>query len=160
MNEKAERGAFSAHTVSRNSSLGARSDRGPAEKRHIYAGAVEFHAFGFEEAALERTMRFRDEQTSSSANNAVPGDALSTGASGHRVADRSRAAAQTQLPRKFTVRSDFAARDLLDQPIHRLPGHGLCVLRDRRIYRRDAENAERIGDGGSAKRAHTRICSL
>jgi hypothetical protein len=92
--------------------------------RHVDAGAVELYAFGFEQAALERAVRFGDEQASAGANNAMPRDASSAGASGHGIADRSRTSGKTQRTREFAISGDTAPGNLFYQPIDGLPGHG------------------------------------
>lgn len=103
--------------------------RGPGEEGHVDVGTIEADAFGFEEAALEGTVGFGDEQASAGADDAVPGDALSAGASGHGVADGARASRKAEGTRQCAVGGHFPARDFFDQAVDRLPGHGSRVLR-------------------------------
>lgn len=119
------------------------TSRGPAEAGHVDAGALELYAFGFEDAALKRAVGFGDEEASAGADDAVPRDALSTGASGHGVADGARASGEAKGAREFAVGGDATTRNFLDQAIDGLPGHG------QRLYRRDAEDAEKIYGGES-----------
>jgi hypothetical protein len=120
-----------AFPLSANRTPAARLElaREPCEEGHIDAGAVEFYSFGFEESALERAVRFGDEESSAGANDAMPRDALSAGTSGHSVADGTCSSGEAQGTRQFAIRRDATTRNLFDEPIDRLPGHVLVCSR-------------------------------
>lgn len=101
-------------------------------------------AFGFEQAALEGAVGLGDEKASAGAHDAMPGDTLSAGASGHGVANGARAAGKAESTSEFSVGGHFAPRNLLDEAVDGLPGHCVCILRDeeknlpqRRQWRRE-----------------------
>src|SRR5260370_36619929 len=81
------------------------------------------NAFAFQQPCVERSMRFAQENTSSGADHAVPGNALAGRACGHRASRRPRAPTQLEQFSQLPIGDYTAARDSLHQAVNRSPGH-------------------------------------
>src|SRR5262249_40163747 len=118
--KKGLRRAFSATLARRRLTPAGRR---PAKSCHVDAVIFDPNALRFEQAPLERPVRFGDAKSTSSTGHAVPWDATAARASGHGVADGSRPTAQAERPRQLAISRDLAARNFLDQAVNRVPGH-------------------------------------
>lgn len=98
---------------------------------------------------MKRAMRFGDQEASAGANHAMPGDALSAGASGHGIANGARASREAQRTSEFAVRGDATARNFLDQPIDGLPGHLSCAPQKKEEFTADGQRPQRKSTTGS-----------
>jgi hypothetical protein len=75
---------------------GLLSRRSPEKFFYVDAGFDDWNTFGFEELFLERGVRFADQDFAAGAEDAVPGDGLSSRSGAHGAAGGARAAAEAQ----------------------------------------------------------------
>lgn len=88
---------------------------------HIDAKFQQFHALGFKQLALQRGVRFANQQFAARAHYAMPGDAFPRRRSGHRSACGSRATREAQSFSKRPIGDNPSARDLFHELVHRTP---------------------------------------
>jgi hypothetical protein len=88
-------------------------------------------AFGFEEAALEAGKGLTDHDASAGGDDTVPGNGLTTRASGHGSAGGTSAAGEPHGARQLAVGGDAAFGDAFDEGVESLPG-GVHVGKDSR----------------------------
>jgi hypothetical protein len=75
----------------------------PLVKLHSNLLLGHFHAFGFQEFSLQRSVRFADEKFPACANHAVPGNSFAGGAGRHSTTRRASATGQAQGPSKGPI---------------------------------------------------------
>src|SRR5882724_6423524 len=89
----------------------------------VHAGLTERHTFGLKQFALQAGIRFANQQFSAIADNAMPGNAFSGGACGHRTASTAGSSAEPESFRKSPVGDNPSTRNSFHKRIYRSPRH-------------------------------------
>ena len=89
----------------------------------IHEGLTERRTFGLKQFALQAGIRFANQQFSAVADNAMPGNAFSGGACGHRTASTAGSSTEPESFRKSPVSDNPPTRNSFHKRIHRSPRH-------------------------------------
>jgi hypothetical protein len=91
----------------------------------VFGGDAAFDdasALGFQKAALETGEGLADDDTSARGDHAVPGDGLTTRASGHGSAGSTSASREPHGARQLAICGEASFGDALDEGVESLPG--------------------------------------
>ena len=115
---------------------------------HVHAKFQQFYPFGFQQSALQRGIRFANQQFATRAHHAVPRNAFPRRRSRHCPACGSRAARQMQSFRQRSIGNNPSARDLFHELINATPGHlGTFLAETGSIVRRVPRQAQAESNG-------------
>jgi hypothetical protein len=90
---------------------------------HVDRAGFDGDPFRLEQPSLQPGNRLANQEPTSGANNALPGDRSAPRARRHGVADGARSTGKTERSGQLSISCYAPARNFLHQAINCLPGH-------------------------------------